>query len=103
MVQQNEKINALYCRLSQEDELRGESISISHQKQILIEYAQKNEFKNPVVFSDDGYSGMNFDRPDYNKMMELLEQDNVSTIIVKDDCAIIGLTRKDLVYTGFVA
>lgn len=84
MLQQNEKITALYCRLSQEDELAGESGSIQHQRQILSEYAEKNHFSNPRLFVDDGYSGVSFDRPGYNDMMEQVEAGNVSTIIVKD-------------------
>ena len=84
MLQQNEKITALYCRLSQEDELAGESGSIQHQRQILGEYAEKNHFPNPKLFIDDGYSGVSFDRPGYNDMMEQVEAGNVSTIIVKD-------------------
>lgn len=84
MLQQNEKITALYCRLSQEDELAGESGSIQHQKQILREYAEKNGFPNPKIWADDGYSGVSFDRPGYNEMMAEVEAGNVSTIIVKD-------------------
>ena len=84
MLQSNEKITALYCRLSQEDELAGESGSIQHQKQILIEYAQKNGFPSPQFFVDDGYSGVGFDRPGYIAMMAEVEAGNVSTIIVKD-------------------
>ncbi|MEY8356904.1 recombinase family protein [Lachnospiraceae bacterium 54-53] len=84
MLQQNEKITALYCRLSQEDELAGESGSTQHQKQILREYAEKNGFPNPKIWADDGYSGVSFDRPGYNEMMAAVEAGNVSTIIVKD-------------------
>lgn len=90
MLQQNDRraagdmITALYCRLSQEDELAGESGSIQHQKQILREYAEKNGFPNPRVWADDGYSGVSFDRPGYNEMMAEVEAGNVSTIIVKD-------------------
>lgn len=84
MLQQNEKITALYCRLSQEDELAGESGSIQHQKQILTEYAEKNGFPNPKLWADDGFSGVTFDRPAYNEMMAEVEAGNVSTIIVKD-------------------
>ena len=51
------KITALYCRLSQEDERLGESLSIENQKDILLDYAKKNHFSNPVFFVDDGYSG----------------------------------------------
>ena len=90
MLQQNDQraaggtITALYCRLSQEDELAGESGSIQHQRQILLEYAEKNNFPNPQVWVDDGYSGVSFDRPGYLAMMEQVEVGNVSTIIVKD-------------------
>lgn len=84
MLQSNEKITALYCRLSQEDELAGESGSIQHQKQILAEYAEKNGFPNPKIWADDGFSGVTFDRPAYNEMMAEVEVGNVSTIIVKD-------------------
>ena len=90
MVQQNDRrtaggnITALYCRLSQEDEYAGESGSIQHQKQILMEYANANSFPNPQFFVDDGYSGVTFDRPGYKAMMEQVEAGNVSTILVKD-------------------
>ena len=60
MIQSNEPITALYCRLSQEDEYAGESGSIQHQKQILMEYATANGFSNPIYFVDDGYSGVTF-------------------------------------------
>ena len=80
MLQQNEKITALYCRLSQEDELAGESGSIQHQKQILAEYAEKNGFPNSKIWADDGSSGVTFDRPAYNEMMAEVEAGNVSTI-----------------------
>ena len=59
------KITALYCRLSQEDERLGESFSIENQKDILLDYAKKNHFSNPVFFVDDGYSGTNYDRPGF--------------------------------------
>ena len=90
MVQQDDRrtdggnITALYCRLSQEDEYAGESGSIQHQKQILMEYANANSFPNPQFFVDDGYSGVTFDRPGYKAMMEQVEAGNVSTILVKD-------------------
>ena len=57
------KITALYCRLSNEDKLAGESNSISNQKDILLKYAKQNHFLNPVFYVDDGYSGTNFGRP----------------------------------------
>ena len=57
------KITALYCRLSQEDERFGESVSVENQKTILLSYAKDNHFPNPVFFVDDGVSGVTFDRP----------------------------------------
>ena len=54
------KITALYCRLSQEDERAGESLSIENQKMILLQYAKEHRFPNPTFFVDDGYSGTNF-------------------------------------------
>ena len=57
------KITALYCRLSQEDERLGDSVSIENQKDILLRYAKERRFPNPTFFVDDGYSGTNFDRP----------------------------------------
>ena len=82
---QNEaKITALYCRLSQVDGREGESNSISNQKEILLAYAQRNNFPNPQFFTDDGFSGTTFDRPSFIQMENLVEQGVVDTIIVKD-------------------
>ena len=82
---QNEtKITALYCRLSQDDGREGESNSISNQKEILLAYAQRNNFPNPQFFTDDGFSGTTFDRPSFVQMENLVEQGVVDTIIVKD-------------------
>ena len=58
-----EKITALYCRLSRDDELQGDSNSIKNQKNILLKYAQDNRFPNTQFFVDDGYSGTTFERP----------------------------------------
>ena len=80
----NEKITALYCRLSRDDEFAGESNSIKNQKSILIKYAESNNFKNTKVFIDDGYSGVSFSRPAFMEMMELAENGQIETIIVKD-------------------
>lgn len=80
----NNKITALYCRLSRDDELQGDSNSIIHQKEILKKYADDNGFKNTEFFVDDGYSGTNFNRPDWQRLMELVNQEKVATIIVKD-------------------
>lgn len=80
----NEKITALYCRLSRDDEQLGESNSIKNQKSILSKYAKDNHFKNTQFFVDDGYSGTSFTRPAFMELMELAEQGNIGTIIVKD-------------------
>lgn len=81
---QEEKITALYCRLSQDDNLDGESNSISNQKEILMTYAKKNGYLHPKFFVDDGISGTTFNRPGFQEMEKLIESGKVSTVIVKD-------------------
>ena len=81
---ESDKITALYCRLSKDDELAGESNSIKNQKLILSKYAEDNKFQNIKFFIDDGYSGTSFTRPAFMEMMELAENGQVGTIIVKD-------------------
>lgn len=78
------KITALYCRLSQEDDLQGESNSITNQKAILKKYADDNGFTNTEFFVDDGYSGTNFNRPDWQRLVSLIDEGRIGTIIVKD-------------------
>ncbi len=78
------KITPLYERLSRDDELQGESNSISNQKSMLEDYARRNGFPNPTHFTDDGISGTRFDRPGFTAMMEEVEAGNVEAIIVKD-------------------
>ena len=79
-----EKITALYCRLSRDDELSGDSNSIVHQKEILSAYAEKCGLGNTRFYVDDGYSGTNFNRPDFLRMMDDVNNGLVGTIIVKD-------------------
>lgn len=79
-----EKITALYCRLSRDDELSGDSNSIVHQKEILSAYAEKRGFENTRFYVDDGYSGTNFNRPDFLRMIDDVNNGLVGTIIVKD-------------------
>lgn len=81
---QSDRITALYCRLSRDDELQGESNSITNQKSIVGKYAKENGFKNTKFFVDDGYSGVSFTRPAFMEMMDLAESGKVETIIVKD-------------------
>ena len=88
MSNQTEKITALYCRLSQEDEKKekgeNDSDSIVNQKGMLIKYATDNGFENIEIFVDDGYSGVSFKRPDFLRLLELLESGRVATLITKD-------------------
>ena len=83
-IAKNDKITALYCRLSRDDELQGDSNSIINQKAILQKYADDNGFGNTMVFVDDGYSGTNFDRPDWERLIALAEDGKIGTVIVKD-------------------
>lgn len=78
------KITALYERLSRDDDLSGESNSITNQKKYLEDYAQKNGYTNIRHFTDDGYSGVNFNRPGFQAMISEIEAGNVETLIVKD-------------------
>ena len=80
----SDKITALYCRLSRDDELQGDSNSIKNQKAILQKYADDNGFRNTAFFVDDGYSGTNFSRPDWQRLMGLVDEGKIGTIIVKD-------------------
>lgn len=79
-----QKITILYCRLSNEDALDGESNSIGNQKAILIKYAQEHGFGNIRVLVDDGYTGTNFQRPGVQEALSLVEQGLVENFIVKD-------------------
>ena len=78
------RITALYCRLSQDDGREGESNSIVNQKALINEYARKNHFKNLRFFVDDGYSGTTFDRPAFREMEKMIENGEIGTVIVKD-------------------
>ena len=81
---QSDKIDALYCRLSRDDEQEGTSGSIRNQQAILEKYAKENGFNHPRVFIDDGWSGVTFARPAFTEIMELAEQGLIRTLIVKD-------------------
>ena len=84
MLRATDKVTALYCRLSQEDERLGESLSIENQKRILEAYAKEHRFPNPVFFVDDGYSGTDFDRPGFQAMLNEIESDHVAVLLTKD-------------------
>ena len=91
-------ITALYCRLSQEDEQQGESNSITNQKLILQKYAEEHRFPNIRFYIDDGYSGANFNRPDFKRMMADVESGKVGIVIVKDQSRL----GRDYLQTGML-
>ena len=77
-------ITALYCRLSQDDKQEGDSNSIVNQKKILKKYALDRGYSNYLYYIDDGYSGTNFNRPDFQRMIADVEAGKIKRIIVKD-------------------
>lgn len=77
-------VTALYERLSRDDDSAGESNSILNQKKYLEDFARQNGFTNIRHYSDDGYTGTNFDRPAFTQMMSDIEAGQISTVIVKD-------------------
>lgn len=80
----NDKITALYCRLSKDDGTNNESMSIGTQKTMLKEYAKRNGFTNCKFYVDDGYSGTNYDRPAFQQLIEDIRNGEVATLITKD-------------------
>lgn len=96
-------LTALYCRLSRDDGAEGDSNSVANQKRLLQKYAKENSLGNTRFYVDDGYTGTNFNRPSFQKMIEDVEMGYVTAVIVKDDCVIIEPTQKDLENQGFVA
>ena len=77
-------ITVVYCRLSQDDGLDGDSNSIINQKNILLDVVAREKLPNPVLFVDDGFSGTNFDRPAISEALRLVENRQVSNFVVKD-------------------
>ena len=75
---------ALYCRLSKDDILNGDSMSIRNQKELLGNYAAQNGFPVTEYYVDDGYSGTNFERPSFKRMISDIEDGRIGTVIVKD-------------------
>ncbi|MEE1057426.1 MAG: recombinase family protein [Acutalibacteraceae bacterium] len=95
--QTDEKITALYERLSRDDELLGDSNSIINQKRYLEDYAAQHNFTNCVHYTDDGYSGGNFDRPAWKQMIADIEAGKVDKVLVKD----MSRAGRDYLQTGF--
>ena len=94
-------LTALYERLSHDDELQGESNSISNQKAMLEDYAEKNGFTGIRHFTDDGISGTTFEREGLQSMLAEVEKGNIGTIIVKDECVILELNAESPKKCGF--
>lgn len=77
-------ITALYCRLSRDDGVEGDSNSVANQKKLLKRFAKENGLTNTRYYVDDGYTGTNFERPGFQKMIEDIDLGYISTVIVKD-------------------
>ena len=95
--QSQEKITAIYCRLSRDDDLAGDSNSIIHQKDMLTRYARERNFPNVSVYSDDGWSGTNFERPDWKRLIADIEAGKVGIVLVKD----LSRVGRDYLRVGF--
>lgn len=78
------KTTALYCRLSKDDERQGESLSIETQKSMLVRFAQENGLIPYEIYVDDGYSGLNFERPDFQRMIDDVATGKIGVVVVKD-------------------
>ena len=78
------KTTALYCRLSKDDERQGESLSIETQKAMLVRYAQENGLLPYEIYVDDGYSGLNFERPSFQRMIDDVAIGKIGVVVVKD-------------------
>ena len=88
----------VYCRLSKDDELTGESASISNQRDILVNYCQSQGWQVVDVFQDDGYTGLNTDRPDLQRLLKACEKGLVNLVITKDQSRL----GRNHVQTGFL-
>ena len=94
----NIKHTALLSRLSREDENNGTSESILTQKAMLSQYAQKHHFKNIIHYVDDGYSGTNFERPDFQRLMQDIKLGKIGIVITKD----LSRLGRDYLKTGYL-
>ena len=96
-------ITALYCRLSRDDGMDGDSNSVANQKRLLSQKAKELGLANTKYYVDDGYTGTNFNRPGFQAMLGDIDMGYVTAVMVKDYCAIIGLNQKDLENQGILA
>lgn len=100
---ETEKITALYERLSRDDEQIGDSNSIVNQKAMLESYAAQRGFTNISHYTDDGWSGANFERPSWKQLVADIEAGKIGCVIAKDDCVIIELNAESPIKCGFCA
>lgn len=97
-MQENNTYNAgLYLRLSKDDEQQGESVSIGTQRSILVDYCKANHYNIHKVYIDDGYSGLNFERPGFRELLEDVERGLVNMVITKD----LSRLDRDYIMTGY--
>ena len=87
----------LYLRLSKDDDGRSESVSIGTQRDILTDYCNENGFEIYKVYIDDGYSGLNFDRPDFKEMLDDIDRGIINMVITKD----LSRLGRDYIMTGY--
>ena len=88
---------AVYCRLSKDDEQAGESVSIETQKMMLTDFCHERGFSIYDIYADDGYSGLNFNRPAFTKLLEDIDSGKVNLVITKD----LSRLGRDYIQTGY--
>ena len=88
---------AVYCRLSKDDEQAGESVSIETQKMMLTDYCHEHGFHIYGIYTDDGFSGLNFNRPAFTRMLEDIDNGKVNLVITKD----LSRLGRDYIQTGY--
>ena len=87
---------AIYCRLSKDDDLSGPSASIQNQRELLCRYCEEQGWRVAGIFQDDGYTGLNMERPDFQKMLAAVERKMFDVVLTKDDCVIKARTPQTL-------
>lgn len=97
MTSQSNMVTALYCRLSRDDDVQGDSNSIANQKKLLSKYAKEYGLSNTKYFVDDGYTGTNFSRPGFIEMADAIESGYIGAILVKD----MSRLGRDYLQVGF--
>ena len=95
--QASDYVVAIYCKLSKDDGLDGDSSSIQNQKETLIKYCNDNNYLVGGIYCDDGYSGANFNRPDFIRMIDDIKRGKINCVITKD---LSRLGRK--LYSGWI-